>query len=102
MTGILVTLLADAIINAYNNPDPKHHGRRFKAANVVPNSLRHNRSHLDHFEVRAFDRAKRAQVVVAPARIGRATDIPVRSVIRDDHSVLFQRAQNRLHLGRKS
>ena len=75
-----------------------HHRRRLNAVAVVRISLRHDRSHLHDLEVRSFDRAKRVQIVVAPARIGRAADVPVRSVVRDNHSVLFQRAQNHLHL----
>ena len=39
--------------------------------------------------------AERVQVVVRPARVGRAGDVPVRAVVGDDHPVALQRLRAR-------
>ena len=49
---------------------------------------------LHGFKVGAFDLAERAELVVVPSRIVQRRDVPVRPVVREDHSVLFHRPQD--------
>jgi hypothetical protein len=51
----------------------------------IPPLVRHDRAHLHHFEIRSRDRLQRAQLVIVPARIGGTADVPVRTVIGNDH-----------------
>src|SRR5579885_2576573 len=60
-----------------------------------------DRSHLHDFEVRSLNRLQRIELIVVPSRIWRAGDIPVASVVRDDHPVLFQSAKDDLSFWRE-
>src|SRR3954452_18172183 len=45
---------------------------------------------VDHLEVRALHLAERVEVVVVPALVRRARDVPGRSVVRQDHPVALE------------
>lgn len=51
--------------------------------------MRNNGAHLNDFEIRSFDSFESAEFIVVPTWIGRATDVPVGTVVCEDHSVLL-------------
>ena len=55
---------------------------------------------VDNFEGVAGDRLEVTEVVVAPARVGGARDVPVGAVVGDDHAVLLERGADDLDFGR--
>src|SRR5215218_2277662 len=57
-------------------------------------TLRAKSAGIDDLEVRALDPTQGPQVVVPPARVRRARDVPVRTVVRDEHSVARERGED--------
>src|SRR5437899_2623189 len=49
---------------------------------------------VHYLEVGTRDLAQRVQLVVRPALVRRAADVPVRAVVRDDHPVALERDQD--------
>ena len=57
---------------------------------------------VDHAEVRALDAVERVQLVVRPARVGGARDVPARAVVGDDHPVALERPEDDPRLRREA
>ena len=57
---------------------------------------------VDDLEVEPGDAAQRVQVVVRPARVGSAADVPVRAVVGDDHPVALERGEHDPRLAREA
>src|SRR6185503_15384135 len=78
-----------------------------RGALAISRGLRRVGAHLqarliDCLEVRAGDTAQLFdQLVVVPALVGRAGDIPVRAVVGQDHAVGLERLQNDLGIVRE-
>src|SRR4051794_40360404 len=52
----------------------------------------------DHFEIRTLNAAQGRKFIIVPKRVVCSADVPVRTVISEDHSVLLKCSQDHLHI----
>src|SRR4051812_12413178 len=72
------------------SPGPRETGTLTSFARLSTPELRC----VDHLEVRALHLAERVELVVVPASVRRAGDVPGRPVVREDHPVALERHQH--------
>ena len=73
----------------------------FNTSAIEHNVLMFYGAGIDGLEIAAAQPVQLVQVVVVPAVVGRAAEVPVGAVVGHDHAVLFQGAQDLLVHGRK-